>query len=113
MATGEERETPEALLERLKALLRLKRYSIRTEQQYIGWVRRFIAFHNGKHPLGLHASDVEAFLSHLAVKRKVAASTQNQAKAALLFLYEDLLRQDLPWLGDIVHAKTPQRLPVV
>ena len=101
------------LLEQVKELLRVKRYSIRTEQQYLNWIRRFVIFNGNRHPLELGAAELHAFLTHLAVHGKVAASTQNQAKSALLFLYGEVLRQDLPWLGDVVQAKTPQRLPVV
>jgi integron integrase len=101
------------LLEQVRDCLRLKRYSIRTEQQYVQWIKRFILFHGKRHPLELGGREVELFLTHLAIVGKVAASTQNQAKSALLYLYREVLAQDLPWLGDIVAAKTPVRLPVV
>ena len=108
--TLEKEGTP--LLERVRGRLRAKRYSIRTEQQYVHWIKRFILYHGKRHPLQLGGPEIQAFLTHLAVAGKVAASTQNQAKSALLFMYGEVLGQELPWLGDIVHAKTPQRLPV-
>src|SRR5262249_4174791 len=77
------------------------------------WIKRFIFFHGKRHPSGLGAPEVEAFLSHLAVDLKVAASTQNLALSALLFLYKDVLDVELPWLKDVVRAKKPQRLPTV
>ena len=104
---------PPKLLDQVRNKLRLKHYSIRTEVQYLQWVKRFILFHDKKHPLDLGAAQVEAFLTHLAVEGNVAASTQNQALSALLFLYREVLAVDLPWLQDVVRAKTPQRLPVV
>lgn len=101
------------LLDQVRNKIRTKHYSIRTEQAYVDWVRRFILFHGKRHPLAMGASEVEAFLTHLAVSRNVAASTQNQAKSALLFLYKEVLEQDLPWLGKVEQAKAPKRLPVV
>ncbi|CDS50120.1 Integron integrase IntIPac [Polaromonas sp. CG9_12] len=104
---------PPKLLEQLRIHLRTRHYSIRTEQTYIDWARRFILFHNKRHPRDMGAVEVEAFLSHLAVERNVSASTQNQAKAALLYLYKQIIGVDLPWLDEVVQAKTPKRLPVV
>ncbi|WP_119965663.1 integron integrase [Simplicispira lacusdiani] len=104
---------PPKLLERMRIHLRTRHYSIRTEEAYIDWARRFIVFHGKRHPQEMGAADVEAFLSHLAVDRQVSASTQNQAKAALLYLYKQVLETDLPWLNEVVQAKTPKRLPVV
>jgi integron integrase len=101
------------LLERVRARLRAKHYSLRTEQSYVDWIRRFIIFHDKRHPRELAGPDVEAFLSHLAVDLNVAASTQNQALAALLFLYREVLAIDLPWLDGVTRAKKPQRLPTV
>ena len=101
------------LLEQLRIHLRTRHYSIRTEQTYIDWARRFILFHGKRHPRDMGAAEVEAFLSYLAVERKVSASTQNQAKAALLYLYKQIIGIDLPWLDEVVQAKTPKRLPVV
>jgi integron integrase len=101
------------LLEQARDRIRAKHYSIRTEEAYIQWIRRFILFHGKRHPREMGGTDVERFLSHLAVQGKVAASTQNQAKSALLFLYKEVLRLELPWMTDIVSAKRPVRLPVV
>ena len=104
---------PPRLLDRLRDATRVRHYSIRTEDAYADWARRFILFNDKRHPLDLGAPEVAAFLSHLAVDRQVAASTQNQAKSALLFLYKAVLGIDLPWLDEIIGAKTPRRLPVV
>ena len=101
------------LLERMRLHLRTRHYSIRTEQAYLDWARRFILFHGKRHPREMGAEQVEAFLSHLAVERQVSASTQNQAKAAILYLYRQVLGADLPWLGEVAQARTPRRLPVV
>ncbi len=101
------------LLDQVRDQIRLKHYSIRTERVYCEWVKRFIRFHNYRHPEEMGAAEVEAFLSDLAVRRNVSASTQNQALAALLFLYKQVLKLDLPWLGEVVRAKKPLRLPVV
>jgi integron integrase len=104
---------PPRLLDRVRAKIRLKHYSIRTEQAYVDWIRRFIVFHGKRHPVELGPAEVEAFLTDLAVTRTVSASTQNQAKSALLFLYREVLGIELPWLDHIDKAKTPARLPVV
>jgi integron integrase len=97
----------------MRARVRRLGLSIRTEEAYVGWVRRFI-FANGKrHPRELGAREVEAFLTHLAMHGHVAASTQNQALSALLFLYREVLQQELPWMENIRRAKRPERLPVV
>lgn len=101
------------LLDRLREAIRVRHYSIRTEDTYVDWVRRFIVFHGKRHPLGLGAAHVAAFLTHLAVERNVSPSTQNQAKSALLFLYRVVLEVQLPWLDEIVAAKNRRRLPVV
>lgn len=101
------------LLEQVQAKLRVKHYSIRTERAYLDWAKRYIVFHGKKHPKKMGAQEVEAFLSHLAVDGHVAASTQNQAKSALLFLYREVLEIDLPWLDNVTKARVPQRLPVV
>jgi len=101
------------LLDRLREQLRARHYSLRTEDAYVDWTRRFIFFHGKRHPQELGAPAVQAFLSHLAVDRQVAPSTQNQAKAALLFLYREVLAVDLPWLTEVVQAKRQPRLPVV
>ena len=101
------------LLNQVRDKIRLKHYSIRTEQAYTDWVKRFILFHKKRHPKDMSAREVEQFLTHLAVAGKVSASTQNQAKSALLFLYRDVLSIDLPWLDEVVVAKGGKRLPVV
>ena len=101
------------LLVRVRDKIRLKHYSIRTEQAYTDWVRRFILFHEKRHPAEMGAAEVEKFLTHLAVEGNVAASTQNQAKSALLFLYREVLEIELPWLDDVAKAKDGKRLPVV
>ena len=104
---------PPKLLVQLRDRIRAKHNSIRTEASYTDWARRFILFHDKRHPREMSAKEVEAFLTHLAVERGVSASTQNQAKSALLFLYKEVLGIDLPWLADIVSAKESRRLPVV
>jgi integron integrase len=97
----------------VRATLRSKHYSPRTEAAYVGWIRRFIRFHGRRHPRELGEAEVTAFLSSLAVHGGVAASTQNQALSALLFLYGDVLRVELDWLHGLVRAQRPARLPVV
>jgi len=104
---------PPKLLDQVRDKLRVKHYSIRTEQAYLGWIKRYIYFHDKTHPKELGAQDIEAFLTHLAVAGKVAASTQNLAKSSLLFLYREVLDIKLPWLDNITQAKAPKRLPVV
>jgi site-specific recombinase XerD len=101
------------LLDQVRDRIRRKHYSIRTEQAYVDWIRRFILHHNKRHPRDMGAAEVEAFLTHLAVARRVSASTQNQAKSAILFLYKEVLAEPLPWLEGIESAKRPERLPVV
>ena len=101
------------LLEEVRERIRLKHYSIRTEEAYVQWIRRFILFHGKRHPVQMAAAEVEQFLTHLAVAGRVSASTQNQAKSALGFLYREVLAVELDWLGEVTRAKTPQRLPVV
>lgn len=103
---------PPRLLDRLRFALRTKHYSYRTEQAYVHWVRRFILYHGKRHPNEMGGSEIEAFLTHLAVEGRVAASTQTQALCAILFLYKQLLRIDLPHFN-AVRAKRPKRLPVV
>jgi len=104
---------PLPFLEICRQQIRLKHYSLRTEQAYLDWIKRFILFQGKRHPAELGAPEVEAFLTHLAVDRGVSASTQNQAKSALLFMYKEVLGAQLPWLDHVERAKTPQRLPVV
>ena len=105
--------TPRTLLDAVRERIRYRHYSYRTEEAYVGWVRRFVAFHGRRHPRELGATEIEAFLNHLANERDAAASTHNQALSALLFLYGDVLGVELPWLGDIERPKRPRRLPVV
>jgi len=104
---------PPKLLDQIRTLCRLKHYSIRTEQTYVDWAKRYILFHHKRHPREMGAPEVRAFLEHLAVHGKVAASTQNQALNALAFLYHQVLEQDLGDLGEVFRAKKPQRLPTV
>jgi integron integrase len=101
------------LLDQVRDALRVRHYSRRTERAYLAWIRHYIVFHGKRHPVDMGAAEVSSFLSYLAVEGKVSASTQNQALAALLFLYDSTLGIDLPWLADLVRAATPQRLPVV
>ncbi|HUL71914.1 MAG TPA: integron integrase [Vicinamibacterales bacterium] len=103
---------PPKLLDQLREAIRVRHYSPRTEEAYVAWVRRFILFHGKRHPREMGASEVTAFLSSLA-RRDVAASTQNQALSAILFLYEAVFDQRLPWMAEIVRARRPARLPVV
>ena len=101
------------LLDQVRFRLRTLHYSLSTETSYVDWIRRFILFHDKRHPAEMGQGEVEAFLTDLAVARHVSASTQNQALAAILFLYRDVLRKELPWLTEVVRAKKPQRLPTV
>lgn len=101
------------LLESVREALMLRHYSPKTREAYTGWVRRFVVFHGRRHPMTLGAREVTAFLSDLATQGKVSASTQNQALAALLFLYSEVLHHPLEFVGGVVHAKRPVRLPVV
>jgi integron integrase len=103
----------EKLLDQLRSVIRAKHYSYRTEKAYVGWVRRFILFHDKRHPRDMGKKEIEAFLSHLAVKRRVAAATQNQALNGILFLYREVLDLELPWLDEVVRAKRSVRVPVV
>lgn len=107
------KNTPPKLLDQVRERIRVKHYSIRTERQYVQWIKRFILYHGKRHPQEMGMAEVEAFLTHLAVEGKVSASTQNQALSALLFLYKEVLLIDLPWLNNVVRAKQPQRLPNV
>jgi len=105
--------TKPKLLEEVRGVLRFKHYSIRTEESYVEWIRRFILFHGKKHPGDMGEREITAFLTHLAVNRHVAASTQNQALSALLFLYKEVLKQDIGWLENVERVSRPPRLPVV
>lgn len=104
---------PEGLLAAMREKLRTRHMSLRTEQAYLHWARRFVRFHGRRHPRELGPADVEAFLTHLAFQRKVSAPTQNQALQALLFLYRHVLGVDLPWLTNVIRAERRRRLPVV
>jgi integron integrase len=104
---------PPTLVARLRGALRSRHYSRRTEEVYVAWVRRYVRYHGLRHPAELGASEVMQFLSGLAVDRGVSASTQNQALAALLFLYREVLGREMGALDQIVHAKRTIRLPVV
>ena len=101
------------LLDQIRARCRLRHYSIRTERAYVGWARRFILANGRRHPRDMGVAEVEAFLSTLATRDDVAASTQNQALSALLFLYREVLGIELPWMESVVRAKRPQKVPVV
>lgn len=107
------RMTGPRLLQQVREAIRVRHYSRRTEQTYVHWVRRFILFHGKRHPRDMGRVEVEAFLSDLALRRKVAAATQNQALCAIVFLFRKVLKQELGWLTDVVRAKRPPRVPVV
>lgn len=101
------------LLDEVRRVLRVKHYAYRTEQTYVHWIRRFILYHGKQHPNNLGQREIEAFLSHLAVERNVAASTQNQALNAIVFLYRHALMREMPYLDDVTRAPVRQRIPVV
>ncbi|MGI8891008.1 MAG: integron integrase [Chthoniobacterales bacterium] len=104
---------PPRLLDRVRWHLRVKHYSIRTEQAYLDWIRRYIFFHGKRHPAEMGEDEVAAFLTHLAVERNVAASTQNQALSALLFLYQQVLDRKLDFIDKVERVKRPPKVPVV
>ncbi len=104
---------PKRLLDQVRDRIRLKHYSIRTEQAYVSWIKRFILFHNKKHPKDMGKQEIESFLTHLALDLNVASSTQNQAFNAILFLYNQVLHQPLEDKISAVRAKKPSRLPTV
>jgi integron integrase len=104
---------PKKLLDQVRDVMRLKHYSLRTERTYCDWIERFIRFHELRHPRQMGEAEVSAFLTHLARDGAVAASTQNQALSALLFLYKEVLKQGIGWLDNVERAKRPVRLPVV
>jgi len=106
-------DNPPKLLDQVRDRIRTKHYSLRTEQSYVQWIRRYILFNGKRHPKELGGPEVEAFLSYLATDRNVAASTQTQALSALLFLYKEVLGINLPWLENLTRAKKPRHLPVV
>lgn len=101
------------LMDQVRDTLRLHHYSLRTERSYSQWIRRYIFFHNKRHPRDMGETEISEFLTFLAVKKHVSASTQNQALSALLFLYKKVLNIELEWMDNIVRARRPKRLPVV
>ena len=101
------------LLDQMRHVLRLKHLSIRTEKAYVQWAKRFILFHHKRHPADMGAPEIRTFLTHLAVEGQVAASTQNVALQALLFLYRHVLKQPFSTLGEIEHARQSRRVPIV
>jgi integron integrase len=107
------RSSQPRLLDRVRDAIRVRHYSIRTEQAYLGWIKRFVLFHGKRHPGEMGKAEISAFLTHLAGTGKVAASTQNQALNAIMFLYREVLKQDVGWLDDVERARKPSRLPVV
>jgi len=104
---------PPRLLDRYREEMVVRHYAKRTVQSYVGWVRRYLRFHQLRHPREMGQEEINAFLTHLAVKEKLAASSQNQALAALLFLYRTVLGGDVGSLEGVVRAHRPRRLPVV
>ncbi len=102
---------PRKLLDVVREVIRLKHYSYRTEQTYIDWIKRYLLYHDKKHPRQMVTQEIQDFLTHLAVNRQVAASTQNQALSALLFLYRDVLKIDLGNISEFMRAKRPKRSP--
>jgi len=111
--SGPAKASKPKLLDQIRQLMRLRQYSPRTEEAYVGWVRRYILFHGKRHPRELGERDIASFLSSLAVKEQVAASTQNQALNALLFLYKEVLRLELGFIGQTARVKRPTKLPEV
>lgn len=101
------------LLDSVREVLRVHHYSISTEHSYVQWIKRFIYFHNKRHPKDMGGNEITAYLTYLAVEGNVSASTQNQALSALLFLYKRVLHLELPWMDDVIRAKPTRRLPVV
>ena len=101
------------LLDQVRDIIRRRHYSIRTEQAYVDWIKRFILYHHKRHPGDMAEEEVTKFLTHLARDRNVAASTQNQALSALLFLYKDVLKQEIGWLKNVERARQPAKMPVV
>lgn len=101
------------LLDQVREVLRMKHYSLRTEQAYVDWIKRYIFFHKKRHPEDMSETEIRAFVSDLATKKRVSASTQTVALSALLFLYREVLKKDLPFIEGIERAKRPERLPVV
>ena len=113
MLTPPSQSNKPKLLDQVRDAIRLKHYSIRTERTYLDWIKRFILFHGKRHPREMAEVEVTQFLTHLARDGHVAASTQNQALSALLFLYKEVLKQEIGWLNNVERASKPPRLPVV
>ncbi len=101
------------LLDKVRLSIRARHYSERTEESYVHWIERFILFHNKRHPAEMGEPEINAYLTHLALQEHVSSSTQNQALAALLFLYRDVLGRELGELGDVIRARRPKRSPIV
>jgi integron integrase len=101
------------LLDQARAVIRVRHYSLRTEEAYLRWMKRFILFHDKRHPRDMGVQEVQQFLTHLAVDGRVAASTQSQALSAILFLYQHVLKQNIGWIEEVIRAKQPHRVPVV
>jgi integron integrase len=104
---------PQKLLDQVRETIRTKHYSYRTEQTYVEWIKRFILFHKKRHPKDMGVDEVQAYITHLANERRVAASTQNQALSAILFLYKYVLQKEIVFPSDIIRAAKPERLPTV
>ena len=104
---------PPKLLDQVRTVIRYKHYSIRTEKSYIGWIRRYIIFHNKRHPKEMTEVEVMQFINSLVTQGNVSASTQNQALCSILFLYKEVLKSDVNWIENIEWAKKPKKLPVV
>lgn len=113
METNTTTSPPPKLLDQVREKIRYKHYSLSTENTYISWIKQYILFNEKRHPSGMGAAEVEAFLTYLATTRHVSSSTQNQALSAILFLYREVLALDLPWLDNFERSKKPRRLPVV
>src|ERR1051325_8491349 len=105
--------TKPRLLDEIRGVCRMRHFSLRTEQAYVQWIRRYILFHEKRHPREMGETEIRSFISHLAVKGGISASTQTVALSALLFLYRDVLKQELRYVNDIERAGKPKRLPVV
>jgi integron integrase len=110
--TPSQHQSPK-LLERVCEAIRTRHYSLRTEDTYLRWIKRFILFHGKRHPREMGGREIQEFLSYLAVEGRVAASTQSQALSAIVFLYQQVLKQTIGSIDDVVHAKQPHRIPVV
>ncbi|HEV8338040.1 MAG TPA: phage integrase N-terminal SAM-like domain-containing protein [bacterium] len=109
----QQQRQPPKLLDRVREAIRTRHYSGRTEKAYVGWIRRYVLFHNKRHPADMGEVEIGKFLSSLALDGKVSASTQNQALSALLFLYREVLHRDVAWVEGVIRARAPRRLPVV